>query len=332
MRGGSGMSKVSVLVAAYNAEPFIRQCIDSLLTQTLSDIEIICVDDASTDLTPSILDNYSKADTRVKVLHLSENGGQAKARNLGLKMSQGEWVCMLDADDWFSPHALESAVNVFEEHPETDCVLFQVEEVHADHSRRYPLPEFETLSGEQAFELSLDWSIHGLYMLRGQLHRAIPYDDTVRSYSDDNTTRIHYLRSKVVRQCDGVYYYRQHSASVTHRVAVNRFDYLKANESMLRQMREAKVDQRLVNQYETVRWLNLVDAYMFYFKNRRKLDKDSREYGVREMRRIWESIDVSLLHWRQKWKFGYMPMRPFWMLFRLQEELYFCLRKIARRI
>ena len=100
------MSKVSVLVAAYNAESYIHECIDSLLAQTMSDIEVICIDDASTDSTPAILDQYARADSRVMVRHLKENVGQARARNIALAMSGGAYVCMLDSDDWFSPDAL----------------------------------------------------------------------------------------------------------------------------------------------------------------------------------------------------------------------------------
>lgn len=326
------MIRVSVLVAAYNAEKYLPECLDSLLAQTLHDIEVIGVDDASTDQTPAILDHYAQLDSRVKVIHLEENGGQARARNAGLAISEGEYVCMLDADDWFSPDALEKAAEVMVENPTTDCVLFQVEEVYANHSRRYPLPDFEVYSGEQAFEQSLDWTIHGLYMLRGDLHRQIPYDDTTRLYSDDNTTRIHYLKSREVRQCTGVYFYRQHGDSATHKVSASRFDYLRANESMRRQMAEVCVPQHVMDRYENVRWLNLIDTYMFYYKHGRQLDAPARAYGRGEMRRVWKSIDIGCLDRRLKWKWGYMPLRPFWFLFRAQEELYFGMRKIAGRL
>lgn len=325
------MIRVSVLVAAYNAEKYIKECIDSLLSQTIPDLEVICIDDASTDHTPDILDRYAREDDRVLVRHLEENVGQAKARNIGLSLARGTYVCMLDSDDWFAPDALQSAVEVFETHHETDCVLFQVDEVYADHARRYPMPDFDSISGFQAFEYSLDWRIHGLYMIRGDLHHLIPYDDTSRAYSDDNTTRMHYLRSREVRQCDGVYYYRQHDHSVTHQVGVIRFDYLKANESMLRQMKDASVPERLIDEYENIRWLNLIDTYMFYYLHSRQLQPEERAYGLSEMKRVWRSIDTSRVRWRLKMKFGYWPMRPSWWLFRAQEQLYFTSRAVLRR-
>lgn len=320
------MSKVSVLVAAFNAAPFLEKCLASLVGQTHADLEILCVDDASTDDTPAVLDQWALRDTRIQVVHLAENGGQAHARNVGLQRATGQFVCMVDSDDWLSPDALEKAVATFQEHPETDCVLFQVVEVTGTNGRRYPLPAFESMSGAEAFEASLTWRLHGLYMVRAELHRRFPYDESSRAYSDDNTTRIHYLHARQVRTCEGVYFYLQHPASVTHRVSVRRFDYLRANESMLRQMRECGADERLLDIYENVRWLNVVDTYMFYFQHRGELDPDDRRYGLAEIKRVWKNIDLGRLTPRNRLKFGYAPLRPCWWLFRLEEETYFSLR------
>ena len=107
------MSKVSILVAAFNAAPFLEKCLASLVGQTHADLEILCVDDASTDDTPAILDRWALRDTRVQVTHLAENGGQAHARNVGLQKATGQFVCMVDSDDWLSPDALEKAVATF---------------------------------------------------------------------------------------------------------------------------------------------------------------------------------------------------------------------------
>lgn len=320
------MSKVSVLVAAFNAAPFLEKCLSSLVGQTHADLEILCIDDASTDDTPAVLDRWALRDTRIQVVHLPENGGQAHARNVGLQRATGQFVCMVDSDDWLSPDALEKAVATFEKYPGTDCVLFQVVEVTGANNRRYPLPAFESMSGTEAFEASLTWQLHGLYMVRAELHRRFPYDESSRAYSDDNTTRIHYLHARQVRTCEGVYFYLQHPASVTHRVSVRRFDYLRANESMLRQMRECGADKRLLDIYENVRWLNVVDTYMFYFQHRGELAPDERRFGLAEIKRIWKSIDLGRLTKRNRLKFGYAPLRPCWWLFRLEEETYFSLR------
>ncbi len=326
------MSKVSVLVAAYNAAPYVRKCLDSLKNQTLHDIQVIVVDDASTDNTGVIVEEYTKRDKRFVLLKQKLNMGQAKARNMALAMADGDYVCMVDSDDWLEKNALQFAAETLDSYLDTDCVLFQVREVYSDHTRDYPIPSFTVMSGEEAFEASLTWKIHGLYMIRADIHKRYPYDDSSKAYSDDNTTRIHYLHSKEVRQCPGLYYYRQHENSVTHKVSIRRFDYLRANESMRRQMIEANVDERLLCIYEKVRWLNLVDTYLFYFLNRSKLGKEGCHYGLKEMKRIWKDIDTRGLPLSLVCKLGYAPLKPFWCLFQIQEEIYFSLKKFLGRL
>lgn len=98
--------KISVIVAAYNAERYIGRCLDSILAQTMSDFEVIVVNDGSTDGTPAILDGYASKDPRVHVIH-KENGGVASARQAGLDAAQGEYTIHADSDDWVEPEMLE---------------------------------------------------------------------------------------------------------------------------------------------------------------------------------------------------------------------------------
>ena len=82
------MCKVSVLVPVYNVEKYLPQCLDSILAQTLRDIEIICIDDGSKDTSGDVLDRYAEKDSRVRVIH-KENGGYGKALNTGMQIAQG---------------------------------------------------------------------------------------------------------------------------------------------------------------------------------------------------------------------------------------------------
>lgn len=104
------MCKVSVIVPVYNVEDYIRECLDSLINQTLTDIEIILVDDGSKDLSGDICDEYAKKDCRIKVIH-KENGGQSSARNAGLKVSTGEYILFVDSDDYIVENTLETLLN-----------------------------------------------------------------------------------------------------------------------------------------------------------------------------------------------------------------------------
>lgn len=91
--------KVSVIVPIYNAEEFLHRCVDSLLNQTLKDIEIILVDDGSKDSSPAICDEYAEKYDNITVLHL-ENGGPARARNKGIEIAKGDYIGFADSDDY----------------------------------------------------------------------------------------------------------------------------------------------------------------------------------------------------------------------------------------
>ena len=104
------MIKVSVTVPIYNAESFLRQCLDSLAMQSLSEIEFILVDDGSTDGSSVICDEYAFRDSRFRVFH-KVNGGSASARQLGLEHSQGKYCIICDADDWVESSMYEELYN-----------------------------------------------------------------------------------------------------------------------------------------------------------------------------------------------------------------------------
>ena len=321
------MPRVTILVAVYNAEPFLRQCLDSLIGQTLADVQVVCIDDGSTDGSLTVLRSYSLRDTRVEVIHLDKNQGQAHARNEGLLRARGDMVCFVDADDWLSPDALQLAVNEADNHPDADSVLFDVHYEYADgRSEPYPMQPFEQLTGEEAFRRSLDWSIHGIYATRMDIQRKYPYDDTCRSFSDDNTTRLHYLASREVHQSDATYFYRQNPVSVSHQISIRRFDFLIANKHMQDMLREMGVDKSLLDLHERERWFNLLGCLRLFFKHKASFSKEEQSYVLSLMHTIWKDIDTSVLPTSIKYKPAYMPLHPFWWLFYIQEWLYCCRR------
>ena len=331
--------KVTVLIAVYNTEKYLRQCLDSLSCQSMTDFEALCVDDCSTDGSSAILEEYAAGDSRFKIFHLSDNHGQAYARNYALKYAKGEYVCFLDSDDFLSPDALQSAISIYNQYPNTDSVLFHVKLQYPNHSESYQMKDFDVLNGRDAFVQSLTWKIHGVYITRTSINKKYPYDESSHAYSDDNITRLHYFVSHEVRLCSGIYYYRQHSDSVTHKIDVHRFDYMRANDSMARVLRNLKVEKNLINIYENVRWVVMVDSYQFYFLHHKELSLEDAKYGLNEIRRVWSSIDTSVLKPRYSCKLGYIPFRSShhtykisWTLFRIQEYIYFTLKKFKSKL
>ena len=99
-------SSVSVIIAAYNAEAFVGRAIASALAQTLAPLEILIVDDCSTDGTRAVLDAAAHKTPTIRVIAMARNGGPSAARNAGIAQARGEWLAVLDADDAFAPTRL----------------------------------------------------------------------------------------------------------------------------------------------------------------------------------------------------------------------------------
>ena len=97
---------ISVIIPAYNVEKYITRCMESLINQTYTNLEIILVDDGSTDNTSQICDKYAQKDDRIKVIH-KQNGGQSEARNQALDIATGKYITFLDSDDYLSEDYIE---------------------------------------------------------------------------------------------------------------------------------------------------------------------------------------------------------------------------------
>ena len=169
----------------------------------MRDIQIICIDDCSTDQSPQILADYAQRDARITLLRTPHNSGQAAARNLGLQIATGEFTTFVDSDDWLAPDALEQALEALAQNPANDCAVMRLIKYYPDdgHEVEHPLHTGgkEALTGEEAFMLSLDnWAIHGVYVVRTTLHKRFPYDASSILYTDDHVTHLHYLNARRV--------------------------------------------------------------------------------------------------------------------------------------
>ena len=109
------MIKVSVIIPIYNVDKYLRRYIESVMAQTLKDIQIICVDDGSKDTSGAICDEYSKRDNRIIVIH-KENAGLVTASKAGLNIASGKYIGFVDGDDWIEPELYEHMYNLAEEH------------------------------------------------------------------------------------------------------------------------------------------------------------------------------------------------------------------------
>ena len=163
------MPKVSVVIPVYKVEKYLPACLNSVLSQSLQDFEVICIDDASPDRCPELLDEYARRDARVRVLHLPENHQQGYGRNRGTEMAKGKYVYFLDSDDMITPEAMEELYTVAEK-DELDCVYFDSQVIYDNKelekknstypARRHGSYKDHVYSGPELFELFMekgDW-------------------------------------------------------------------------------------------------------------------------------------------------------------------------------
>lgn len=125
---------VSIIIPVYKVEPYIRHALDSVVSQTYRNLQIILVDDGSPDNCGVICDEYASGDSRITVIH-KENGGVSSARNTGMDMATGEWIYFMDADDWIEPKTIELALASAKK-TGADMVFFGVDHVESGHHYR----------------------------------------------------------------------------------------------------------------------------------------------------------------------------------------------------
>lgn len=158
---------VSVIVPVYNVAPYLEQCLDSIVNQTYRNLEIILVDDGSTDESGAICDRYAEQDGRIQVVH-KENGGQSSARNVALDMMTGEWVLFVDSDDWIELNTLEL---LFEQKDErADIVEFGWNFIYGDSNKVF-LNEACVMSGLDALKLLVHTDIY-MGLMANKLFKA----------------------------------------------------------------------------------------------------------------------------------------------------------------
>ena len=320
--------KVSVLMTVFNEEEFLRKSIDSVLSQHERQIELIAVDDASTDSSPEILEEYAAKDYRVRVFRNRQNMGLIKSRITALVHARGKYTLITDADDFLSTDAISSALESIRQ-TGAEAAALDLQLYYSENDIRpynsSPIPK--TIGGSEAFDLCIQGKLHGLCVEEKSLYGKIPFDDSCRLYSDDNTARLHYYIASKVCFCKGRYYYRRHAASETHKVSVRRFDYLLANISLKRQMQELHAGKRTMEILETHRWKNIVAHYKLLAEHPEAFTERERQKALDIIARSIRATDFRLIPAKLKMRPPYWPAHSL-KTFIVWQKIYFALRKI----
>ncbi len=229
---------ISVVVPAYNAERWLEAAVASVMAQTVSDWELVLVDDGSTDRTQVICDSLAAGDRRIRVLHTS-NGGLSLARNNGIELAAGEWLAFLDADDLLHPQFMETMLAAAER-TGADIVNCGMLKFEGGDCPFLPISDNtpkEILDSMTAIELALYQRKDVQTSASGKIYRRELWKSERFTpgtwYEDlDIFYRIWSKSRKFVQVNAGMYGYRQHPQSFLHRFTPGRMDMLRVTERL----------------------------------------------------------------------------------------------------
>jgi glycosyltransferase involved in cell wall biosynthesis len=211
------MSKVSILLPVYNGEKFLREAIESILSQTFTDFEFIIMDDGSTDGTSAILDHYERLDDRIHIHH-HEHQGLIASLNRGCHIAQGKYLARMDADDVSLPERLAKQVEYLEAHPEVGVLGCGVQVIDGDR-KKIRIFQFPAEHGVLRFRLcffnALTLAHPAVMMRRELLERVGGYNpDMVHSEDYELWSRLCGL-TRMSNLRDTLFYLRKHESNLT---------------------------------------------------------------------------------------------------------------------
>lgn len=225
------MELITVIVPVYCVEPYLDQCVESIVNQTYSNLEIILVDDGSPDGCPEKCDTWAMMDSRIKVIH-KNNGGLSDARNYGLESASGEYISFVDSDDWLAPNFYEVLFNAlqkeqaqisacsikwaYDDHVDSDCNIYK-QKVYTSEEAMNTLIQgdcFYAVVWNKLYSASL---LEGIRFPVGKLHE------------DEFVTYKIMGRAKKLTLCvETEYFYRQRQGSIMQEWSIRHLDALEA--------------------------------------------------------------------------------------------------------
>lgn len=223
---------VSVIIPIYKVEQYLRRCIDSIVNQTYTNLEIILVDDGSPDNCSQICDEYAAKDKRIIVIH-KENGGLSDARNAGLEICKGEYVSFVDSDDWIANSFVEQLVNAVILHDADISVTNFIYEPRSSVAKAKPDSNIEILDSQQSVKKLWSNDYVTFVTAWGKIYKASLFTSIRfpkgKIHEDEYTTyKLLYQSKKTVFLNQPLYFYFQRKDSITAKASSNSLKILDA--------------------------------------------------------------------------------------------------------
>lgn len=293
------MPKVSVIIPVYNVEPFLREALDSVIGQTLKDIEIICVDDCSTDGSLDVLREYEQKDSRIKVIAQEINQGEVVAKYTGAQIAQAEYIATLDPDDYYAQNYCEILYNTAIEN-NVDIACCNIQHIRENGritkgrilrvTRKNKLVDFGTkyiekinpattnkIMKKEIYLTSLNFIERDIWKDFYQYWRGY----TVKDYKI-------YLVNKAL------YFYRQRKSSITHQGSSNEGKWktlLKTIDMTLKYL----IENGRYEQYRSIFWLGIAEKMQKIYKKKKDYQKALLEVSEIVEKHSISQSDIDIL-------------------------------------
>ncbi len=236
------MALISVIVPVYKVEDYLDKCVESIVAQTYTNLEIILVDDGSPDRCGEMCDEWAKKDSRIRVIH-KENGGLSDARNAGMDIASGEYIAFVDSDDWIHPCFIDSLRRVVKEHG-AQIAACGVRFVYGDRdtAEEKEIASAVVYTAEQALETLIYGKGFRAVAWNKLYHRSLVENERfpVGKYHEDE-----YFSYKIIGKADKLafvetemYYYLQRSSGIMGSVSLKHLEALQAGAERLAYFKE----------------------------------------------------------------------------------------------
>ena len=274
------MVEISVIIPAYNVGQYIDKCLDSVINQTFEDIEIICIDDGSTDNTLDIIKSYAKDDNRIKFIH-QENRGLSASRNVGLNNSKGKYICFLDSDDFLDLDALKKTYDICED-KNLDFLIYKLidfddETDQCSPNSYFDIPFLKDMVGGDVFNHEdVGWKVYQMCvtapgkLFKYDLIRDIRFPEGLIFEDNIFFTDVMFKAERVYFLDEYLYYRRVRQDSITNS-STDRFkDWIEINNLLIDVTKKH-------GQYDKYKWVLFNKKIFNSYKNFSRVKEDEKE-------------------------------------------------------
>ncbi|MDR2268468.1 MAG: glycosyltransferase [Holosporaceae bacterium] len=281
------MPLLSLIIPIYNSREYLRECLNSAVNQSIKDIEIICINDGSTDDSATILDEYSKSDPRIIVIY-QQNAGPAAARNAGLKAAQGKYIAFMDSDDWISHNIYSHSLPLFKDN--VGAVIFNAN-IFGEEDK--PMEKYFRQKFHALLNMNSDVILNTPTCTWNKIYRKDIIDKYDIRFPDGLLYEDNFFHWKYLTHASSVYFLKE-----------KLYNYRIRENSIIRQMKSKfhKVDDHFLvclKIFESIQKDNLTEQYKksftAFFKHCLGVvcaNTDDTRRSLNIAREIWAKIDI----------------------------------------